>query len=202
MYNKRKTEEYSVDYIPQGVSKKDYSESKQRWEHIYDFCGSVITAIIIIFIIFTFLFRGVNVIGDSMNNTLMDNDWLIISQKTSYERGDIVIITQPNAFNEPIVKRIIAKGGDTINIDFINHTVTVNGEVLKESYIKEPTARSFIGVDFPLTVPQGKVFVMGDNRNNSVDSRSPKIGLIDERYILGKATARIFPFSEFEFFSF
>lgn len=88
---------------------------------------------------------------------------------------------------------MIGVGGDTVDIDFDNHTVSVNGEVLDEPYINEPTTLSY-DIEFPLVVPEGYVFVMGDNRNDSLDSRSSKIGLIDERYILGKALVKAFPF--------
>ena len=94
------------------------------------------------------------------------------------------------------VKRVIAKGGDTISIDYASGTVTVNGEVLDEDYIAEPTYLGY-DVEFPYTVPEGTVFVMGDNRNNSLDSRSSYVGCIDERDILGKVLVCFLPFSDF-----
>lgn len=132
-----------------------------------------------------------------MNPTLKNGDWLAVqSVNTTVERGDIVIITQPNALGKPLVKRVIAKGGDEIDIDFFDHKVTVNGEVLDEPYIAEPT--SLMGnMVYPLTVPEGTVFVMGDNRNDSTDSREKYIGFIDEDYILGVAKFRLLPFNNF-----
>ena len=105
------------------------------------------------------------------------------------------MITQPNSLNEPLIKRVIAFGGDEVNIDFVEGKVTVNGEVLNAPYIYEPTNR-MSNVAFPITVPEGCVFVMGDNRNNSLDSRSKTVGFIDTRYILGVAEFRFYPFGE------
>ncbi len=165
---------------------------------IYDTVSIFGTALIIIAIIFTFFVRIVGVDGNSMNNTLQHGDWLLVSAiNTEINRGDIVISTQPNAFNEPIVKRVIAKGGQTVDIDFQTGTVTVDGEILDEPYIAAKT-HTFEGVNFPIIVPEGKLFLMGDNRNDSTDSRSEAIGCVDERYILGVAKCRVTP--NFTFF--
>jgi len=95
-----------------------------------------------------------------------------------------------------LVKRIIAKGGDTISIDYDAGTVTVNGELLQEDYIAAPTYLGY-DVQFPFTVPEGTLFVMGDNRNHSSDSRSPRLGVVDERYVLGRALMVLLPFQDF-----
>ncbi len=130
--------------------------------------------------------------------TLQNGDWLAVrAVNTAIDRGDIVVITQPNSLNEPLIKRVIAVGGDELDIDFAAGTVYVNGEALDEPYIAEATRRQF-DVAFPLTVPEGFLFVMGDNRNNSLDSRSSTIGFIDERYVLGVAEFRFFPFGNWE----
>lgn len=160
---------------------------------LYDTVSIFSSALIIIAIIFTFFVRIVGVDGNSMNNTLQNNDWLLVSAiNTEIRRGDIVISTQPNAFNEPIVKRVIAKGGQTVDIDFHTGTVTVDGEILDEPYIAAKTLTPE-GVIFPIVVPEGKLFLMGDNRNDSTDSRSEAIGCVDERYILGVAKCRFTP---------
>ena len=125
----------------------------------------------------------------------------MVSGQQSYERGDIVIITQPNEMNEPLVKRVIATGGEMININFNTGDVFINGEKIDEPYIKEATKRSF-DVAFPYIVPDGCIFAMGDNRNDSMDSRDTRVGSIDERYILGKAVFRILPIKSFKFFGF
>ena len=160
---------------------------------LYDIVSVFGTALIIIAFIFTFIVRIVGVDGNSMNNTLSHGDWLLVSAiNTEFEQGDIVISTQPNAFNEPIVKRVIAKGGQTVDIDFIKGEVYVDGEKLDEPYIAEPTTTPE-GVSFPIVVPEGKLFLMGDNRNDSTDSRSPMVGCVDEHYILGVAKCRVTP---------
>lgn len=199
MYNFRVSENSVIKYYPGGLSQKRVESRRKIWYQIFDGVGSIVLAIVIIFLCFTFLFRAVNVNGRSMVPTLADGDWLLVSDSSEYQRGDIIIITQPNDVNEPLVKRIIAKGGETINIDFSAHKVYVNGELLEEDYINEPTAL-FYDVDFPYVVPEGYVFAMGDNRNDSLDSRSSRIGPIDERYILGKAKVRILPFDTFRTF--
>lgn len=165
---------------------------------LYDIIGSITSAVIAIFLVFAFLFRAVAVSGSSMVPTLHDKDWLIVSN-TGYtaENGDVVVVSKAEDYDEPIIKRVIGVAGDTIDIDFENGIVYRNGEMLRENYVNTPTNRSY-DVDFPLTVPEGYVFVMGDNRNNSLDSRSSKIGLIDCRNILGRAVVRVFPFGDFK----
>lgn len=200
MYNSRVTESSTIKYYPGGISPQKAESSKKKWFQVFDTAGSVVMALIIIFLCFTFLFRAVNVDGRSMVPTLADKDWLLVSDSHKYERGDIIIITQPNDIDKPLVKRVIATGGETIDIDFVTHEVSVNGQVLKEDYINEPTAL-FYDVQFPYVVPEGCVFAMGDNRNDSLDSRSSRIGPIDERYILGKAKVRVLPFGSFRTFS-
>ena len=167
----------------------------------YDMVDSLKGAIIVVFVVFAFVFRVLGVDGGSMLPTLKDGDWVAVSGITaSVERGDIVVVTQPWERNVPIIKRVIAVGGDVVDIDFDTHEVKVNGVVLDEPYIAQPTALKY-DVEFPLTVEEGKLFVMGDNRNDSVDSRSSAIGLIDERYVLGKAFTRILPFGNSKIYS-
>lgn len=161
-----------------------------------DFMDSVKDAVIVVMIIFTFAVRMVGVEGGSMLPTYEDGDWVIVSAMTpgGVERGDVVVAVQPWERNVPIIKRVVGVGGDTVDIDFASGEVSVNGEVLVEDYIAEKT-HLYYDVEFPVQVEEGKLFVMGDNRNNSIDSRSSQIGLIDERYILGKTLRTIYPFS-------
>lgn len=164
------------------------------------------TSIIAIMLIFTFVFRIVGVVGPSMQQTLHEGDWLLVNAfNVKHDRGDIVIITQPNEISgmqsEPIVKRIIAVAGDKLDIDFETASVYVNDKKIDEPYLNTPTTDDEGGYSYPLTIPEGMVFVMGDNRQHSTDSRSPLIGLIDERYILGQVRFRFSPFNQMKFFS-
>ena len=109
-------------------------------------------------------------------------------------KGDIVVLNKESFMHGPIVKRIIATEGDEINIDFALGKVYVNGEELQEDYINDfELPMDFEGMEFPQTVPEGCVFVMGDNRNASTDSRSPDLGMVDERYIIGHVLAVVWP---------
>lgn len=159
---------------------------------IYDLSSIIMTSVIAVAVIFTFFFKVSTVNGHSMNNTLRDMDKLIISAKdVSVDYGDIVIISQPNAYNEVLVKRVIATGGQEINIDIQKGTVAIDGEIIDEPYIKERMRVLGDGFTYPIIIPEGYVFVMGDNRNESGDSRFSAVGLIDERYIVGEAFYRI-----------
>ena len=154
---------------------------------------SIVFALTVLVLVFTFVVRVAAVNGISMENTLQPGDRLLL-QSVGYtpQRGDVVVTDDLIDYGKPLVKRVIALGGDVVDIDFQTGAVTVNGETLKEPYIRELTLLDE-GQTFPLTVPQGKLFLMGDNRCQSKDSRSPEIGCIDERDILGKAILRIFP---------
>ena len=165
------------------------------WAYIYQTVSAAVAAIVILCVVFTFCFRFVGVLGDSMNPTLHEGDLLAVASLPAAKKNDIVIITQPNTMEKPLVKRVIASGGDVVDIDALSGVVKVNDTVLEESaYIAEQTATTG-DVQFPLTVPEGCFFVMGDNRNNSMDSRFSVIGCIDEDYILGVVKFRAFPFS-------
>lgn len=168
-------------------------QNTRLWPFLYETASAAALAVTILFVVFTFFIRGVGVQGDSMEPTLHDGDWLAVSTMLPVNNSDIVILTQPNTMDKPLVKRVIAKGGQTVNIDFISHVLTVDDKVLDEPYIAAVTEESG-DVQFPLVVPKGQVFVLGDNRNNSLDSRFSVIGCIDENYILGVAKYRIYPF--------
>ena len=128
-----------------------------------------------------------------MQPTLQEGDNVVVSNLFyTPKAGDIVIITKESFSAEPIVKRIIATEGQTVDIDFEKGIVYVDGKALDEPYIAELT-HLYEGVAFPVTVPENSVFVMGDNRNESSDSRNPDIGMIDEGCILGKVYCIVIP---------
>ena len=153
----------------------------------------LLAGILLIFLVF---FRVVVVSGPSMQNTLVDGDYLLLVGKAFYSqpaRGDIIVAAKDSYGNgTPIVKRIIATEGQVVDIDFDAGVVMIDGQRIEEPYIKNLTT-NFQGTEFPLLVEEGCVFVLGDNRINSKDSRSPVIGLIDEREILGKAIFLFLP---------
>lgn len=176
-----------------------YLDQKQREKNtaILEWFDALIFALSMVLVILLFVVRTVSVDGTSMVPTLDDGDQVFaVSLFYSPQRGDIVIVDDYIPYGGRLVKRVIGVGGDEINIDFEAGVVYVNGEPLDEPYVSAPTNRAF-DVQFPLTVPKGQLFLMGDNRPYSKDSRSSEIGFIDERDILGKAVLRILPTSKF-----
>lgn len=183
--------------------KEEKTDEKQltRAQKIFRDCKDYVYVFCVFMALFAVLFRMVEVDGTSMNRTLYDGDRLLLVSRALYrtaQQGDVVVISKDSFKNgENIIKRVIATEGQTVDLDYTNRTVYVDGVALSESYVffAEGDDRPLIdeGMTFPLTVEQGCVFVMGDNRNNSKDSRSTQIGLIDEREILGKAIFLLFP---------
>jgi len=166
---------------------------KVRME-LYDWLQCIVTAIICGVLIFIFIGRTIGVEGRSMMLTLKHNDRVIMSNFL-YEpgNGDIVVFLSPSEkFDYPLVKRVIASEGDMVDINFEVGDVFVNGVLLNEPYINAVTTSSY---DFqgPVIVPRGYVFVLGDNRNSSTDSRDSSVGLVDTRYILGKVLFILIP---------
>ena len=150
----------------------------------------------LILVVFTFCMRVVIVSGSSMFNTLVDGDYLLLINRPlcgELEQGDIVVASMERFKDgEPIVKRVIATEGQTVDIDFRAGIVYVDGVALEEEYIYTPTHLAE-GMEFPLVVEEGCLFLMGDNRGDSRDSRAPEIGLVDEREILGRAVFLLMP---------
>lgn len=171
-----------------GESAKKQTSGERATSFLYEVVSVFITAFLILAITFTFIMRFIGVMGQSMEDTLHSGDWVFIQQAGSYtpQYGDVVVISQPNKYHENIIKRVIATEGQTIDIDFSTGKVYLNGAEIVEPYIKNDTT-NYYDVKFPLTVPDGCCFVMGDNRQGSVDSRSSIIGVINNSYVLGKA---------------
>ena len=169
---------------------------------VFEWLEAVVFSLCLVVIIFTFIFRIVGVDGTSMFPTLNNKDRVVITNFFwKPKQNDIVVVTQPNSLNpksknEPLIKRIIAKEGQTVEFDFELGTVKVDGVLLDEPFINDgkTTLQGDLESKAQVVVEKGKVFVMGDNRNNSKDSRFSEIGQIDTRYLLGKAVFRLYPF--------
>lgn len=161
---------------------------------LFEWGEALIFSLLLVVIVFTFFFRLIGVSGSSMVPTLHNRDIMAVSNLGyTPARGDVIVLNKKSFDVGPIVKRIIAVGGDSVDINFASGDVYVNGELQDEPYINEPTWTQE-GVSFPVTVPEGSVFVMGDNRNESTDSRDTRVGMVDERYIIGHVLAVAFPF--------
>ncbi len=173
----------------------------------FEWVESLIIAIIIVGVVFTFVFRIITVNGDSMYPNLQHNDRLVVSSWFyTPKKGDVVILKRTEGLNEAIVKRVIATAGDRVYLDYGAGEVYVNGERLDETVYLDEDVRTYQPdtrydlLDMPpegLEVPDGHIFVLGDNRKVSLDSRYTDVGMVDTRYVLGKAQFTIFPFSRF-----
>ena len=180
-------------------------------KEIYDYFELFIISACAVLLLFSFATRICRVDGPSMLNTLHDSEMLLVTDLFyTPERGDIVVFhqtgDQPSDLNEPIVKRVIATEGEWIDIKNVNGKLQVtvynsdynNPIILDEYYARYDDGVGYYKYDvFPVQVPQGCTFVMGDNRGNSLDSRSSSIGFVDNRRILGKVVCRLMPFDKF-----
>jgi len=173
-------------------------------QELFDWAESLVTSLVIIVLLFAFAFRLIGVSGDSMKPTLHNMDYLIVS-KLGYtpEQGDIVVLTKEGFLvneitgkSDSFVKRIIATEGQTVDIDFALGVVYVDGVLQDDSFTLTKTTRQG-DLHFPCTVPEGHIFVLGDNRNGSTDSRNAEVGMVDERYIVGRVLFRILPLTKF-----
>ena len=169
-------------------------EPKQSKENaLFEWYDSLVFALAVIVLFFVFAVRIITVSGVSMQPTLYGGDRVAVqSMLYTPQRGDVVVVDGYINYGDPLVKRIIALGGDTVDINFETGAVTLNGAVLEEPYISAPTTTGY-DVEFPVTVPEGCVFVMGDNRNGSTDSRNSSLGMVDERYVIGHVLAVVWP---------
>lgn len=201
-------EDYQEESDNDNHKEKSYSPLKET----DGLLQAVISFIWILYVLFAYIFTVVDVSGDSMLPTLSDNDMILVNNgRYTPKNCDVVVVSGKTAglFDEDgnvtekagidfkMIKRVIAVSGDTVDIDFENGIVTVNGEALEENYISEPTTRDEGAFEYPLTIPEGYVFVLGDNRNISKDSRHEDVGLIPEDEIMGKAVFRVYPLDDF-----
>ena len=165
---------------------------KKIYESAEIFCVAFVAVVVTVL----FFFRVIVVDGNSMQNTLHPGEKVVVySIFYTPKRGDIVVTDSNNSYGKPLIKRVIAVGGDRIRIDYYTGDVYLNGELLQEDYIKErimPSGEAALDI----VIPEGYVFLMGDNRNNSYDSRHRDIGPISTNNILGKAFFRLSPFSD------
>ena len=161
----------------------------------------VLVSMMAIFVLlFTFVARIIVVSGESMENTLLGGDLILVwSLGYTPGQGDIVVLTQESYQEDSIVKRVIAVEGQRVDIDYSSGTVYVDDVPLKEDYTKERMFLPFYGEGINhVTVPEGCIFVMGDNRNHSADSRYPDIGIVDVRCVIGRGLMVVFPFNRWE----
>ena len=178
---------------PQETEEKKEPESIESTA--YCCAQALITAVVGVVVLFTFFVRLIGVSGGSMQDTLYTGDRLLVLNSVfcDFQPGDVVVVNDYNAeLDETLVKRIIAVGGQTVDIDFTSGVVYVDGQPLEEPYTKEPTYKSD-SIRFPLTLEEDEVFVMGDNLNHSTDSRSGQLGPVKEGYLQGKALLLLIP---------
>ena len=167
---------------------------KSLWLVALDWVQALVWSVVIVALCFTFFVQIIGVEGSSMEPALRDRDRLVVLSAlwSSAEPGDVVVLRKESFMQAPVVKRVIATEGQTIDINFSSGAVTVDGAPLQEPYLKELTLTAG-DVSFPFTVSPGCVFVMGDNRNASTDSRWSWLGEVDRRYIIGKAVCVLIP---------
>lgn len=159
---------------------------------VYDWVGSIIIAVVSVVILLTFCFRLIVVDGTSMESTLINTDKVIVTNLFyTPNNGDIVVISHGEEYNKPIVKRVIATEGQTLEINYDTNEIFVDGKLLNEPYIQGETVDG--NLEPPEVIPEGKVYVLGDNRPVSLDSRYHQVGLIDVDDIIGKAQLVIIP---------
>ena len=193
-----------VETVSAKFKKKEPEEPKEKmtWQQsLLQYMHDIVYLLSIIVIVFLLLFRVVVVSGTSMNDTLLDGDYLLLLGDTFYrqpQRGDVIVAAK-NTFDDglPIVKRVIATEGQWVDINFAEGIVYVGDDLSNMQPLVEPYTKTLTmnpeGVSFPLQVDDGCIFVLGDNRGKSKDSRSPEIGLIDQREVLGKVLFLFFP---------
>ena len=175
---------------------QEVSPEKEEGRDLYEWAQALVCSVLAVVLLFTFVIRLIGVDGHSMVPTLQDGDRLLVLNAmldNDYGYGDIVVLRKDTFLEEPIVKRVIATEGQTVDIDYDAGTVAVDGQVLDEPYIHEAMLCPTYENQTHIEVPEGSIFVMGDNRNASTDSRDARLGCVDERYIMGRVYFTLFP---------
>ena len=186
-----------MEDLDMGSSGESFKKKKKKAQKgVLSYLHDFVLWLIVIMLVFLLLFRVVIVSGPSMQPTLVDGDYLLLLSSVFYKNpkaGDIIVAAKDDFHNgEPIIKRVIATAGQEVDIDFNMGIVYVDGNALDEPYTLERTHLNE-GMRFPYVVPENCIFVMGDNRNNSSDSRNPSIGAVDKREILGRVLLLVIP---------
>lgn len=177
---------------------EQYTSGESFRLDLFFWLQALVMALVALTLVFTLVGRVIGVDGGSMEPTLHEHDMLLL-QSVGYRpaQGDVVVLTKSSFLPQPIVKRVIATGGQRVDIDYAAGTVSVDGVVLDEPYINEWMREPEFAHISSVEVPEGSIFVMGDNRNHSSDSRDVRLGLVDERYVLGRALFIVLPFDHF-----
>ena len=177
------------------MQEKELNEKETKGRELYEWVQALVYSVLAVVLLFTFVIRLIGVDGSSMEPTLKHGDRLLVLNSllyNDYKYGDVVVLRKDTFLQEPVVKRVIATENQTVDIDFDAGEVYVDDVLLDEDYIYELTYTDE-GMSFPLTVPEGSIFVMGDNRNHSTDSRDTRLGTVDTRYVIGKAVLLVVP---------
>lgn len=177
--------------------KTDKDEIKETaFSSFFHWMSGIVAVLFVFFIVVILFFRPVTVGGDSMEPTLHNGDKLVVySFMYTPVNGDVIVARSPDGADLPVIKRVIAKEGQVVDIDYEKGTVSVDGDVIEENYISGISKKPVNEIEYPYTVPEGHIFVMGDNRDESRDSRHKTFGCIDENSVAGKAVFRFYPFS-------
>lgn len=191
-------------YIYYDYHKKTEKEEiiATAWTSVFHWLYAIVGTLFVLFFVFSLFFRIVEVDGNSMRPTLYDDDKLLVySFEYTPKSGDIVVVGTTDETQHTLVKRVIALEGQTVDIDYSKGTVYVDGAALQEDYAYEMTLELNDEISYPYTVPKGCVFVLGDNRDDSKDSRSNEVKAVEVNRIVGKAVIRLFPIDSYDIYS-
>lgn len=183
--------------MPKKKTGNDEKEKVPFIDELLDWLKTLCITFVFVVLVFTFIAKTARVSGESMQPTLSDQDMLVLWSLGYKPRQGDIVACNCEGLGKIIVKRIVASGGQTVDIDFDEGKVYVDGELFEVDGITNITTARESNYSYPITVPEGKYFVMGDNRQHSTDSRYDQVGFIDRDDILGKAVLRLLPFEKF-----